>query len=204
MTETRFEQCIRQMNEGDKDGLRCIYEEYVSYIYGIVWQMLRSRENAEDVTSEFFIKLWDRSDSYRPGGGHKGWMATIARNMAVDYLRRHKKEELTSLLSGAEEDTDEYRKASAVNRAALGGGNGAADSDISHSDVESSIIEEMTISEALGKLKESERIIVHMKILGELTFKEIAAALHMPMGTVTWRYREAMNKLRRCGYEETL
>ncbi|MBD5460010.1 MAG: RNA polymerase subunit sigma-70, partial [Lachnospiraceae bacterium] len=45
MTEVRFEMCIRKMNNGDRDGLREIYEEYVSYIYGIVMQMIGSREN---------------------------------------------------------------------------------------------------------------------------------------------------------------
>ena len=59
MTEAKFEQCIRQMNEGDKEGLREVYEEYISYIYGIVFQMIGNKENAEDITSEFFIKLWD-------------------------------------------------------------------------------------------------------------------------------------------------
>ena len=63
MTEAKFEQCIRQMNEGDKDGLREVYEEYISYIYGIVFQMIGNKENAEDITSEFFIKLWEKSAS---------------------------------------------------------------------------------------------------------------------------------------------
>ena len=42
---------------------------------------------------------------------------------------------------------------------------------------------------------------INMKILGEMTFKEIAEVLNIPMGTVTWRYQNAIKKLRRCGYE---
>ena len=60
---------------------------------------------------------------------------------------------------------------------------------------------EMTVTQALGTLKPSERQIVSLKVLGELTFKEIALCMQIPMGTVTWKYQNAMKKLRRCGYE---
>jgi len=50
-------------------------------------------------------------------------------------------------------------------------------------------------------IKETEREIVHLKVIGEMTFQEIANLLNQPLGTVTWRYQEAIKKLRRCGYE---
>ena len=40
-----------------------------------------------------------------------------------------------------------------------------------------------------------------VKVLGDMTFKEIAEALDMPMGTVTWNYQDAIKQLRRFGYE---
>ena len=43
--------------------------------------------------------------------------------------------------------------------------------------------------------------VVDMKVLGEMSFREISETLHIPMGTVTWRYQNAIKKLRRCGYE---
>lgn len=59
----------------------------------------------------------------------------------------------------------------------------------------------MTVKEALETLKPAERQIVSLKVLGELTFKEIAQCMKIPMGTVTWKYQNAIKKLRRCGYE---
>jgi len=53
----------------------------------------------------------------------------------------------------------------------------------------------------LELLKPKEREIIHLKILGELTFQEIADILKIPLGTVTWRYHNAIKKLRRHGYE---
>lgn len=175
VTEARFDECIRAMNRGDKNGLKEVYEEYVSYIYGIVRALLHNKEEAEDITSDFFIRLWEKSDTYKPGGGHKGWMATIARNMAVDYIRKHKREEFSETINDTE----------------------------SKENVEHQVIADISINEALATLKESERKVVHLKIVGELTFREIAEILEQPMGTVTWHYNQAIKKLRRCGYEES-
>lgn len=192
MTEGRFEKCIRSMNRGDRDGLREVYEEYVSYIYGIVRQLLQTREEAEDVTSDFFIRLWEKSASYRSGSGHKGWMATIARNLAIDYIRKRKREEPVDFAAEPEEG-GQY---SLVQNAMRG-------EQTEEKSVEEQVVSEMSMAEALAGLKETERQVVHMKIAADMTFQEIADTLEEPLGTVAWRYREAVKKLRRCGYEES-
>lgn len=203
MTEARFEKCIRKMNNGDRDGLREIYEEYVSYIYGIVMQMIGNRENAEDITSDFFIRLWEKSESYRAGNGHRGWMATIARNMAVDFIRKRKREELVPRFDDGGEDAEDRSGYGELQQAAMAEKDGGGSEGYFRvSEVEDQVLAEMTIREALESLNEKERVVVHMKILGELTFKEISNILQIPMGTVAWRYREALSKLRRCGYEQ--
>ena len=66
---------------------------------------------------------------------------------------------------------------------------------------EDRLVESMTLKEALKTLDDREREIINLKIMSGFTFKEIAGILEMPMGTVTWKYREAINKLRRYGYE---
>lgn len=175
VTEARFEKCIREMNRGDQNGLKEVYEEYVSYIYGIVRALLHNKEEAEDITSDFFLRLWEKSDTYKPGGGHKGWMATIARNMAIDYIRKHKREEFSETINDTE----------------------------SNENVEHQVLSDISMDEALATLRDSERKVVHLKIMGELTFREIAEILQQPMGTVTWNYNQAIKKLRRCGYEES-
>lgn len=190
MTEARFESCIERIKQGDKDGLREIYENYIAFIYSVIYEKVQNKENAEDITSDFFIKLWEKADVYRPGSGHKGWMATIARNMSVDFLRKHGKEELTDVMQDSEEESESRVSASSIYE-------GAKDSP-----VEKEALTNLTLKDALGRLKSSEREIINLKIMGEFTFKEIAEILHMPMGTVTWKYREAIKQLRRCGYEE--
>ena len=190
VTEGKFEKCIRAMNRGNREGLKEIYEEYVSYIYSIVRSILSDRDEAEDVTCEFFIRLWEKSDSYRHGSTHKGWMATIARNLAIDALRKRQREEVVDF-----QDTDPGED-SARGKYVL-----AAASLQDGTDVEKEVIGDFTVKEALAMLPEAEREIVHLKIMGDMTFQEISGLLGVPMGTVTWRYREAIKKLRRYGYE---
>ena len=92
MTEAAFDACILAILNGDKQGLRDIYDCYLDYIYRIVYGVVGRKEDAEDITSEFFIKLWQQADKYRRGSGHKAYLATIARNMAIDHMRKYKRE----------------------------------------------------------------------------------------------------------------
>jgi len=189
VTDHQFEEAMRLMVHGDKEGLKKIYENYLGYIYRIIYEILQSRENAEDVTSEFFIRLWDRAEQFKPGTGHKGYLAAMARNMAIDFLRKHRREELTAMLQDVESEAEEEERPGMI---------GAAKSP---ADVEGEVVQSMSVEDALALLKPGERQVVSMKVLGELTFKEISEIMGIPMGTVTWKYQNAIKKLRRCGYE---
>jgi len=175
--EKQFSACMERMKSGDRNALHEVYEAYIGYIYTIVLQTVSNREDAEDVTSEFFMKLWRLADTYREGNGHRAWMAAIARNMAIDFLRKTRREVLT------EDFTDTVTENA---------------SDVS---VEQEVIADISLRQALDTLKPGEREVVHLKIMGEMTFQEIADALNIPLGTATWRYQNAIQKLRRCGYE---
>lgn len=177
MEEKQFSGCMKRIKKGDKSALHEIYEAYIGYIYSVVFQVVLNREDAEDVTSEFFIRLMKLGGTYRSGSGHRAWMAAIARNMAIDLLRKRKREVLTDDFSSSVPEQ--------------------AASD----DVEGEVLSDMSLKEALETLVPAEREIVNLKIMGGLTFREIADILKQPLGTVTWRYQNAVKKLRRCGYE---
>ena len=194
MTEEKFAKCIHAMKKGDKNGLKEVYEEYGSYIYGIVRQLLPGKEDAEDITGDFFIRLWEKAGTYRTGRGHKGWMAAIARNMAVDLPRRKWREEPVDFhTERGEEERASGEQRGDILRAVKENGKS----------VEEEVILALDMAEALKTLKEPELEVIHMKIMAEMTFQEISDTLQVPLGTVAWRYREAVKKLRRCGYEES-
>ena len=178
MTEEKFEKCIAAVAAGDRDALRELYEEYLNYLYVIIYGVVGNKETAEDVTSECFIRIWETAGRYKPGNGHKRYLATIARNLAIDDIRKRKREELTDEIpeDSAPPDTSD------------------------HASPEEQTIEDISMQEALDKLSDKEREVINMKVLSDMTFKEISEILKIPMGTATWRYREAVKKLRRCGY----
>jgi len=175
VTDQEFENSVRKIIANDKNGLKEIYENYRVYIYSCIWKVVQNKENAEDLTTDFFIKFWEQASIYKFGGKHRAWIATIARNMAIDYIRKNKKIVITQ----------DFIEPSAEKKF----------------QPEEIVIENNFLKEALNSLNEKERDIVDLKIVGELTFKEITEVLHLPMGTVTWRYQNAIKKLRRCGYE---
>ncbi len=189
MTDVQFEECISRMAQGEKDGLRVIYEEYIGYIYAVVFDVLKNKENAEDISADFFIKLWSVAGSYKPGNGHRAWMVRIARNMSIDFLRKHRREELSDRM----EDAGEQTEGDSYGKSIYGG-------EIT-SQVEDEVISDMSLKEALAMLNEKEREVIHLKVIADMTFKDIAELLDTPMGTITWRYQSAIKKLRRCGYE---
>lgn len=194
MTDEIFDVCIERIKNGDKEGLHDIYKEYLPYIFSVIMTVLGNRENAEDVTSDFFIKLWNNADKYVPGSGHKRYLATIARNMSIDFLRAHKKEQL---IEDFERSYDEEDNQTGLSNEQLGN----ISRDNSEKSPEETVVADMSIEQALGSLKESEREVVNLKVMSDMTFAEIAETVNRPMGTVTWLYRQAIEKLRRCGYE---
>lgn len=176
MNNREFDRCIRRIQKGDKSGLKEIYEAYISYIYAVILGIVKNKENAEDLTAEFFIKLWNMADQYKAGSGHKTWMTVIARNMSIDFLRK----------AGREQLTEEVPEVS----------NMASDEKIS---MENEVVGRLNFRETIEQLPETEQQILTMKLAGQMTFKEIAKILGMPMGTVTWKYQNSLEKLRRVG-----
>ena len=177
MTQNEFENCVNRIKSGDKNGLREIYDEYLGYVYSIIFGIVNQRENAEDITQEFFVKIYTMAPTMEFRDSHKSFLATIAKNMAIDFVRKNNR---MSLVDDFIEEGIE---------------------PVASDKVEEEVVGDMTVTEALDTLPEKEKIIVGMKILSDMTFQEISDALGVPLGTVTWRYQEALKKLRRLGYE---
>lgn len=179
MTDKEFQNNLKLIQDKDKAGLRNIYTEYVTLIYHTILSVIKNKEDAEDITSEFFIKLANISDKYIKGNGHITWLVTIARNMTIDYIRKNKREL----------PTDEIYEDVTLTM-------------VPSKTPEDTYLTKQSFKELIHRLKASEQEIITLKILGDLTFKEIATILNEPMGTVTWRYQNAINKLRRYQNEQ--
>ena len=180
MDDLYFDACMELKRRGDKNGLKSIYEAYAPMIYHSIVAVVRNHENAEDLTSEFFIKLWSIAPFYKAGNHHKAWMLTVAKNMTIDFLRK----------CGRESAFDIFENAQTVQTL----------SGQSAKDPQESVVGKLSFDEAMQQLEPQECLIMNMKVLGGYTFKEISESMNMPQGTVSWKYQRAVQKLRRVGY----
>ena len=174
LTDTEFESGIKLILEGKKDALRKIYDAYSRMIYQVMLNIVKNPQDAEDLTSDFFLKLWDTAGQYAFGGGHKRYITVMARNLAFDFLRKQKFETYT-----LDDDTCEHAEQEDSMR------------------VDDDVIGGISFDRVLSNLKDDEREIISLHLGMELTFSEISKVLDKPLGTVAWKYRQAISKLRK-------
>jgi RNA polymerase sigma-70 factor (ECF subfamily) len=79
---------LRSAAEGDRAAFRALYEATAPKLFGVVLRIVRNRQVAEEVLQETYIKIWQRAERFQPESGQPmAWLATIARNRAIDRIR---------------------------------------------------------------------------------------------------------------------
>lgn len=192
MTNQAFSECMQKMQAGDMEGLKLIYEAYLPMIYHCMLDVVHRKEPAEDLTSDFFVKLFQLRDTFS-GDAHRKWMLTIARNMAIDYVRKYDREYLVDPGERQDYIISHGETQGREKPAVRGRSDTAAVQTAEYTQVEN----RLSIAAAMKILKPEEAEIVHLKLMAELTLREIADLLKQPQGTVAWKYREALKKLRK-------
>lgn len=82
---------IARAKEGDRDALRLLYIRYSDNVYGYVRSIIRDDKEAEDLTQQVFMKLITVIVKYQDYGvPFSGWLLRLARNVALDHLRRRR------------------------------------------------------------------------------------------------------------------
>lgn len=172
MTETGFTECIDLLRQGNMQGLAPIYREYGKLVYSAALSVCGSPDTAEDILSEFFLRFKKAADVYRSGVGHKKWLMISARNLAVDYIRKNRRDIPSS------EDKKFTEEAE-------------------NSDTEERVTGQVNVEQMLAALTEAERETVNLKVYCGFTLSEIADIMHVPIGTAAWRYSSGIKKLKK-------
>jgi len=98
---------IARAKEGDRDAVRLLYIRYSGNVYGYVRSIVKDDKEAEDLTQQVFMKLMLVIGKYTDCGvPFSGWLLRLARNVAVDHLRR-RTPTLTDEVIAADAHTDE-------------------------------------------------------------------------------------------------
>lgn len=172
---------IRACQAGDLSGLESIYEHYHRQLYAYLFAMLRSPYAAEDVTQDIFVKLHGNITSYRFQSPFHHWLFRLARNQAIDHLRREKVRSTTSLDAEPVEGTALKDRIAGKGRDAIG--------DLVSDERAASV------RAAVQDLPPSFREVVVMREWQDLAYEEIAERLDLSVGTVKSRLFRARGLL---------
>ncbi|MDP3093138.1 MAG: sigma-70 family RNA polymerase sigma factor [bacterium] len=151
-----------------------IYDQYISRIYRFIFLRVNSTETAQDLTSETFVRAWDRFRAGNPKPEIKNWAAflyQIARNLVIDFYREKSKIQIVSASYVADPGMNLEEKA------------------ILNSDMGQ-------VKLALSKLGEEQQEVIIWRYLDGLSVKEIALILGKPEGTIRVITHRAMAALR--------
>ena len=159
----------KEKKENIKDVFELFYNKYYSLVFKIAFSVLKNNENSEDVTQDVFTKIYKLSPEKFPEKNEISWLYTVIKNEAISCLRKQKNTE----------NIDDFYKISEENE-----------------DIEN-IIDKDKYNRIINNLNTKQKEIVSLKILGDLSFKEISKLLSIPTGTVQWHYYKAINRLKK-------
>lgn len=170
---------------GDVNALATLVGRHAAWMLALLRGMLTDLSDADDAFQESWRRVVKTAGGFR-GGSVRAYLATVARSVAIDRLRARRR--LVSLDARAEESEGSW--AEPVDPAPT-----------PRERFESQATAE-DVRLAVGDLPEGERQVVLLRIEGELTFREIAAELGIPLGTaLTWMRSATMRLRRRLGKE---
>ncbi len=111
---------IARAKEGDRDALRRLYVRYSDNVYGYVRSIVRDDREAEDLTQQVFMKLITVIVKYEDHGvPFSGWLLRLARNVALDHLRRRRPTPTEEVLGADSHDDEQARERARDLHAAL-------------------------------------------------------------------------------------
>ncbi len=172
---------IRAHMSGDPDAFGRLVERYADRLYSFAFHTLRDAALAEDVAQEAFIKAWKGMGRFDESKPFKTWLFTVARNAAVDTLRK-RKDIPFSVLDG--DDGEASFAESIPDDAPL------ADAVVATGELRT------VLDEVMAGLSVIDRSIVLLHDVEGMTFEEIAGLSDRPTNTVKSRYRRAVFSLR--------
>lgn len=79
---------VHRFQQGDSQALATLFEAYADRVYAYAYHVLGSREDAEEVASEAFLRAFRRAAEFRGDCPFRGWLFTIARNLCRDRQRQ--------------------------------------------------------------------------------------------------------------------
>ncbi len=94
MIERELDKWVKKYAKGEKEYFDLIYENTKGLVYISIRTIIKKHEIIEDLMQDTYIQVIKHLDSYKIGSNFNAWICQIARNLAINYYRKHKNEEL--------------------------------------------------------------------------------------------------------------
>jgi len=166
---------VKQAQTGDAEAFGCLYDRYATGIYRFLFVQLPDHYEAEDLTSEVFIKAWRSLPRYRERGyPFSTYLFKIARNALIDYWRKekhkatHSEDRLVSIADGSSNPGDQL--------------------------VQMDELEEIRM--ALGKLRVDYRSVLVLRFINGFSSRETANIMRRSEGAVRVLQHRALKAIR--------
>lgn len=160
--------CIKKIAQGDMDALQNLYEMYKIPVYRLVFSMTKNRDLAEDITQDTFLRIQEKAGTYHQNISEASWIYTIARNLTYDMLRKRSRE-------ACEEVDTETLPPSQIGNPENGS---------------------YAFLDLIKNLSDKDAEVVSLRIVAELSFKEIGKITKSTSQACSKRYIRALAKLR--------
>lgn len=152
----------------DNNNFSEFYEKSKKLIYAIAFSILKNKEDSEDVMQKVFLKIWKINKDQLPSQNESSWLYSVTKNEVLNYIRNKK-------------PTYNLENIYYI---------GVEDFEIN------SVIEKDTFNRIIEDLDKTEKEIISLKILANLSFKEISTLLNLPIGTIQWKYYKSIKSLK--------
>jgi len=169
-----LEQLVSKFQNKDEKAFGTLYQMYSESMLGVIYNIVRDREIAQDVMQEVFIKAWHSADSYSSQKGRFfTWLINISRNAAIDKIRSKSFKN-----SGKNLNADYFVDI------------------IQDQDSLDDKTDAIGIKQFVGKLAKKCIEVIELLYFKGYTQKEASETLNMPIGTIKTRNRNCINELR--------
>jgi RNA polymerase sigma-70 factor (ECF subfamily) len=163
---------LTRMGQRDENAMEDVFRRYSGAVYSVALRVLHDTGQAEDVMQEIFLQLWRKPAAFVQGRGSLGaWLVVVARNRAIDLLRRRK----------PSDSVDDVVLASPINVA---------------DEAERNTMMEK-VRRIIADLPAEQRKSLELAYFEGLSHTEIASRTGDPLGTVKTRVRQALITLRK-------
>ncbi|MDD2385357.1 MAG: RNA polymerase sigma factor [Bacteroidales bacterium] len=151
----------------EKRAQRCLYDMYAPLFLGIAFRYSKSKEDAEDILQESFVKILTRIDQYSETGSFEGWMKRVLVNTAISHYRTSQKHDF-------HKDFDNI-----------------AETNIENYEVDSSEFTRDELLNSINKLPPGFKVIFNLYAIEGYKHREIAEMLDISVGTSKSQYSRA-------------